>query len=242
MTSRPVPPKLSTSPADRFPDFPPREDMQNPIHLHDQGHQAALRRHLGAPDTTIVLGEVPVGRNVSQRQGLRIPDLLMAFGVDRAGIIDQRGYSIDQWGKPPDFVLEVASEGTGQYDIAEKRADYAAFGIPEYWRFDPSGGQYHGAPMAGDRLVGGAYRSIPIESSDDVHFRGRSQTLGLDLCWEDGRLRWYDPVARRYLLTFDETDDARLAAEEERDAERRIRLAAEEQVRDLEAEIRRLRD
>ena len=228
MTSRPVPPKPSTGLAGRFPEFPQRDDMQNPIHLHDQSHQAALRRHLGASDATIVLGEVPVGRNVSQRQGLRSPDLLVAFGVDRAGIIDQRGYSIEQWGKPPDFVLEVASETTGHNDIADKRVDYAAFGIPEYWHFDPSGGQYHGEPLAGDRLVGGTYRPIPIESSDDAHFWGRSEALGLNLCWEEGRLRWYDPVARRYLPNFDETDDAR--------------LTAEEQVRRLEAEIRRLRD
>ena len=242
MTSRPVPQKPSTGPAGRFPEFPPRDDTQNPIHLHDQSHKAARRRHLGASDTTIVLGEVPVGRNVSQRQGLRIPDLLVAFGVDRAGIIDQRGYSIEQWGKPPDFVLEVASETTGRNDIADKHVDYAAFGIPEYWRFDPSGGQYHGAPLAGDQLVGRAYRPIPIESSDDGRFWGRSEALGLDLCWEEGRLRWYGPVARRYLLTFDETDDARITAEEDQDEERRARLAAEEHARALEAEIRRMRD
>ena len=129
--------------------------MQNPIHLHDQGHQAAPRRHLGAPDTTIVLGEVPVGRKVSQRQGLRVPNLLVAFGVDRAGIIEQRGYSIDQWGKPPDFVLEVASETTGRNDIADKRGDYAAFGIPEYWRFDPSGGSITGRPWLGSGWLAG---------------------------------------------------------------------------------------
>ena len=111
-----------------------------------------------------------MGHDVSQRQGLRVPDLLVAFDVDRAGIIEQRGYSIEQWSKPPDFVLEVASETTGRNDIADKRVDYAAFGIPEYWRFDPSGGQYHGTPLAGDRLVDRAYRSIPIETSDDAHF------------------------------------------------------------------------
>ena len=110
----------------------------------------------------------------------------------------------------------MASEGTGRYDIAGKRADYAAFGIPEYWRFDPSGGQYHGVPLAGDRLA------------DKTHLWGRSEALGLDLCWEEGRLQWYDPVARHYLLTFDESEEAR--------------IAAEVQVQELEAEIRRLRE
>ena len=88
-----------------------------------------------------MLGEVPIGRNLRQRQGLRVPDLLVAFGVDRAGIIARRGYSIEERGKPPDFVLEIACENTGQDDHTEKRDAYAAFGVPEYWRFDPSGGR-----------------------------------------------------------------------------------------------------
>ena len=57
--------------------------------------------------------------------------------------------------------------------------------------------------------------------------------LGLDLCWEDGQLRWYDPATGRYLLTYDEEAAGRLAAERERDA-------ALERVRELEDQVRRL--
>ena len=46
-----------------------------------------------------------------------------------------------------------------------------------------------------------------------------SAALGLNLCWEDGQLRWYDPASGRYLLTYD---------------------AALERVRDLEDQVRRL--
>ena len=236
--------------------------MQNPIYLHRPGHLAALSLHFGSPETTIVLGEVPVGRDLRQRRGLRVPDLLIAFGVDPDRIIADRGYSIEQWGKPPDFVLEIASENTAENDVTVKRDDYAAFGIPEYWRFDPSGGEYYGTGLAGDWLVDGAYQPIGIVGTDDRHSWGRSEALGLDLCWEDGQLRWYDPAAGRYLLTFDEEAEAHIAArnerdaaqserdaaqserdavQSERDAERRARLAAEEQVRELEAEIRLLR-
>ena len=35
--------------------------------------------------------------------------------------------------------------------------DYGRFGVGEYWRFDPSGGEYHDAALAGDRLVDGRY-------------------------------------------------------------------------------------
>ena len=263
MTSRPVPPKSSPGPATRFkpppripvdpgdgkfPVFPPRGDMQNPLYLYGPGCLAALRRHFGSPETIAILGEVPVGRDIRQRLGLRLRDPMVVFGVDSDRVITDRGYSIEEWGKPPDFVLEVASETTGQRDIGEKRDDYAAFGIPEYWCFDPSGGLYHGAPLAGDRLLGGAYQAIDVVGVDESHFWGRSDVLGLDLCWEEEHLRWYDPVARRYLQTFDEEAEDRIAAEGERDAarseldaERRARLDLEERLRELESENRRLR-
>ena len=173
-------------------------------------------------------------------------------GPDR--IISDWGYSIEELGKPPDFVLEVASENTGQRDIRENRNDYAAFGIPEYWRFDPSGGLYHGVPLAGDRLVSGVYQPITIVHLEQERHHGYSEALGLGICWEEEQLRWYDPIAERYLRTFDEEAEERMAAEGEReaerqgrfasqierDAERQARLATEERVRELEAEIRRL--
>ena len=80
------------------------------------------------------------------------PDLLVAFGVDRALAVGQMGFSVRHQGKPPDFVLEVASPTTGRRDYTQKRNDYAAFSIPEYWRFDPSGGRHYDASLAGDRL------------------------------------------------------------------------------------------
>ena len=56
MTGRFTSAQASASPAvEKFPDFPPRDDMMNTRHLHDQGHQASLRRHLGNPDSTIVM-------------------------------------------------------------------------------------------------------------------------------------------------------------------------------------------
>ena len=57
--------------------------------------------------------------------------------------------------------------------------------------------------------------------------RGHSPVLGLDLCWDDGRLRYYDPVADRWLMNQMEEHAAREYAE--------ARLA------EMEAELRRLR-
>ena len=127
-------------------------------------------------------------------------------------------------------MLEVASESTGATDIGDKRRDYAAFGIPEYWRYDPTGGERHGAPMAGDRLVDGEYQPIRIVKVDDERHRGHSDVLNLDLCWEFGKLRWYDPVSQRYIATYDEQADARAAAERLAGTEQASRLAAERQA------------
>ena len=245
---------------EKFPVFPPRDDMQNSLHLDRPAHQAALYRHFGGSDTVIVLSEIPVRWSPPQQEGHRIPDLLIAFNVDFPLGVDQRGYSIRDQGKPPDFVLEIASPTTGREDYTGKRSDYAAFGIPEYWRFDPSGGRYHGDPMGGDRLVGDAYQPVELLELGPDHLHGHSEVLNLDLCWENGRLRWWDPATQRYLLTFDEIDDARAnaearadsaltransaearadSAEARADRERDARTEAEARIRELEAELER---
>jgi hypothetical protein len=163
----------------------------------------------------------------------------VAFGVDRALAVEQKGYSIEAQGKPPDFVLEIASESNGEEDYTNKRDDYAAFGIPEYWRFDPTGDQHHGAPLAGDRLVEGAYQPTQVLEVAPNHFHGHSDVLNLDPCWDNRRLRWWDPATKRYLLTPDETHEARSRAEAQRDVEREARMTAEARVRELEAEMER---
>ena len=105
-------------------------------------------------------------------------------------------------GKPPDFVLEIASP-TGRNDYTGKRDDYAVYGAPEYWRFDSYGGRSHDTALPGDRLIDGVYRPISIVQVDEKRYWGLSEVLSSYLCWEVGQLRWYDPAARGYLRTFD---------------------------------------
>ena len=202
-----------------FPDFPPRGDLQNTLYLFRPGYLGTLSRHLGNQDSNFVLSGVPIGWNPLQLQGMHIPDLIIAFNVDRAAIIEQWGYSIEDRGKPPDLVLETASAISPIWpelsempelpdlrkrpeiqarhtpnDHAERRNDYAAFDIPEYWRFDPTGGQYHETGLAGDRLVDGVYQPVTIVHTDETHHWGHSEVLNLDICWEDEQLRFWDPA------------------------------------------------
>ena len=94
----------------------------------------------------------------------------------------------------------------------------------EYWRFDETG-EFHGTPLAGDRLVDGVYEAIPIEAPEEGVLEGYSAALNLNIRWERGELRWHDPGTGREIPTFEQ--------------EREARLAAETRVRELEEELAR---
>ncbi len=212
----------------KFPDAPP-EEMTAYHHVLFPGYPGSLALHFGDRETTVILSEIAAGLFVTEnREGIRYPDLLISFNANPAAVLPRNGYLIPEQGKPPDFVLEVASDSTGKIDENEKRRDYARMRVPEYWRFDYTGGDFHSVPLAGDRLVGEEYQPIPIHRTEEGHYWGHSDALNLDLCWEDGELRWYDPVGRRYLPNFDD--------------ERTARIAAEARVRELEAQLNRQQD
>ena len=219
---------------ERFPDFPPREDMQNWLYLYDSSILTSLTIHFADEANVTVASEVPVGPSLPVRNDARIPDVVVVRDGDRELMEEQRGYAIDSQGKAPDFALEVASPTTGRADYTDKRLDYERLGVSEYWRFDPSGGEYHDAALAGDLLVEGKYEPITIETLQEGMLRGYSDALGLYVCWEDGRLRFFDPGTESYLRSHDEERTGRLAAQARA-------AAAEARAAELEAELRRLR-
>ena len=219
-----------------FPEYPPRGDMNNPIFLHEPSHMRSIAIHFGNYESTFVLSEVPVSPYATIRRENRKPDLIVTFDCDRDLLIRQKGYSILAQGKPPDFVLEVASESTGVVDYTDKRDDYASYGIPEYWRFDPSGGFFHEVALAGDRLVDGEYQPIEIQVVGDRTYRGYSEVLGLWVYWDERQLRWFDPKSEQFLRTHDEEyARAELEAYERQRAELR---AVQAETRAIEAETR----
>ena len=241
MTTRPVKPQPDAGEIVQFPDAPP-EEMTAYHHVNLPGYPGSLTSHFGNPETTVILSEIAAGLFATEdREAIRYPDLLIAFNAKPEAIIPRNGYFIPEQGKPPDFVLEVASESTGRRDETTKREDYATMSVTEYWRFDPTGGLHHSTHLAGDRLENGVYLPIPIQRTAEQHYWGRSEALGLFLCWEEGSLRFWDPVGQSYLNTFMEERDARIAERDARLAERDARIAAEARARQLEEELRRLR-
>ena len=169
------------------------------------------------------------------------PDAYVAFGVDSRAIPPRRLYLPWEVGKPPDWVLEIASESTARNDVNSKPGIYAQVGVPEYWRFDPSGGRYHGEPLSGWRLVNGLYQRIESTTEPDGIIKAYSDILELSLAWDEGWPRFYDPAAGAYLdnwrqerAALQQEQAARAVAEAELETERA-------RVRQLEEELRRLR-
>ena len=200
----------------------------------------ALSIHFAELPNTVVASEVPVGPDLSDRDDIRIPDLLVAFDCDRDLIEERRGYPLELLERPPDLVLEVASPTTGVRDYTDKRLDYARYGIPEYWRFDPSGGEWYDVALAGDRLVDGEYEPIGMERLAEGVWRGYSEVLGLHICWEQGRLRLFDPVTESYLLSHQEEAEGRRDAVARADREAAARRDADAEVRRLGARLEEL--
>ena len=242
MTSNTGKPATLTSPYPgrfRLPDIPEREpdEVTQFDQLFKTGLSHALAVHLGNPDTTLVEADRwIIAEPGTFRDLARYPDLMVSFDADPAIYKANNGYIVSEQGKPPDFVLEVASASTADTDTGAKRDDYARLGIPEYWRFDETG-QHHGTRLAGDRLENGVYVPMPIEELAEDVLQGYSPALNLHLRWERGGLGWYDPATGQHIATFDMERARADNAETRADIERAARLRAEERIRELEARL-----
>ena len=264
-TAKAGPARYSTTPGGhfRFPDPPERmpEDMTSFKQLTTTGAAYFLAQHLGRPATTLVTGErYMAAAPVRTMEGLRIPDLLIAFDVDPELYEESNAYVLSEQGKPPDFVLEIASPSTRRADATEKRDAYAALGIAEYWRFDEKA--VRRPRLVGERLVEGEYQAFPIERLPDSVLQGYSPVLDLYLRWDQGQLQWHDPATGRRIVTFEDEraraeqavaeledervririlQEIRIQAETRARGEQEARIQAEARNRELEAELRRMR-
>ena len=270
MVTRSVPPKTRLpvySHIEQLPDPPRRPEMNEYPRI--SAFTQAMSLWFRDRDDVVVGSAGYLWRTPTDRHG-PYPDGVLAKGVKAPGeIIYRNGYVISEVGKPPDLVLEVGSHSTGRRDYTVKREIYAEYGVGEYWRFDPSGGENHDVPLAGDRLVDGQYEPIEIVVEPDGRHWGYSDVVGLEFWWESGKFRFRDPVSGEFLPTLEEAQDAAVAAEAQvvaaeaqavaaearagserlarevaearAESERAARELAERRAAEMEAELRRLR-
>ena len=186
------------------------------------------------------------------------PDCYVATGLSpeqQENINRNNTYRLWEVGKPPDFVMEIASHSTRNADLVGKRRLYAELGIGEYWRYDQTGGDFYGEPLVGERLVDGEYQQLQMREDEDGRLWARSDALNLDLYWDDGELRFWNPVTEEWLLKPREERAGRLEERAGRLAEQAARQAAEEraaaaegraqaaesQIAELQSQLRQLR-
>ena len=229
-----------------LPNPPRKTDMQENLHFDRPAEMNTLARHLGAlrEDSSIFIG----GRGyLCQRRSdlpsCPYPDMIVAFGVAAADIGETNGYVIEEAGKPPDLVLEVASSHTARRDYTQKRDIYAGMGATEFWRFDHTGGNYYDAALTGDRLTpGSVYHPVEMFTEPDGVIWGYSEVLKLSLCWVNRRLRFWSRANQQYLLDPSELEEALQQSQVARDAAEAERDAAQERIRQLEDRLNRLQN
>ena len=236
------------APGYALPDPPRSYDMRQRRQFYRI--DSALIPHFADRDDVLIAGEGYLRHDPLNQDERFAPDCVVTFGVeDPDKIIDRNGYVISEVGKPPDFILEVASESTGRRDYTVKREGYARYKALEYWRFDQSGGLWHDAPLAGDKLVDGVYVPFPITRDPDGLVWGNSEVLGLDLCWDRGALRFRDPATGLYLpdaedlkKSWDAAEVRAAAADVRAEVAENLVAAAQARAVAAEAEIERLRE
>ena len=183
-----------------------------------------LRQRYRERSDVYVAGNLLLYYRMNDNEVRVAPDVMVVFGVED--------------GKIPDFVMEIASPGTYSRDVTDKRDVYAGLGVAEYWRFDPTGNLFTPA-LEGDRLTGGAYQPIAVETDDAGVLRGHSEILALDVCVQpELELRLYDPSEGTWLLNLDETSDALAETQDALAESNRQNEAQAARIHELEALMR----
>ena len=127
---------------------PPQDGMQQEETILDL--MSILKARYESDPTVLYSNQTNVIYDSNVPGSVVPPDGFIVFGVDAVTIKEIRNsYRIDEWGQPPAFVLEVASESTASRDLGEKREIYARMNAQEYWRLDRRG-EYYGEPLVGN--------------------------------------------------------------------------------------------
>ncbi|MDE0261784.1 MAG: Uma2 family endonuclease [Bryobacterales bacterium] len=188
----------------------------------------ALRQHFRERAEVLVAMELRVYYRQGNNQVWLQPDVQVVHGVGHSP--SRSSYLVWEEGKPPDFVLEVASPSTAARDAQHKVGEYASLGVREYWRLDPVG-ELMASPLEGYVARAGGY-----DPATAVAVAGRawlrSEVLGLEL-----RGEWRE---RGIVLVFRDPrtgEEWASVAERERQAAERELTAAKDALSAKDAEL-----
>ena len=240
----------------RLPNPPKTPDMQRGKHTANI-LETLMARYLDSP-SVLVGGMGYLCARLDDLKPYLVPHCVVAFGVIGDEIIAANGYSINEVGKPPDFVLDALTKFGSKRDYAMRRRACQELRVGEIWSYDASGEGVHNHPLRGERLVDdGTYEPIESRHERDGSVRGYSAALGLHLVWRKGAVLRFSESARggEFLRNLSESEKrgdaehaARIAAERLAASERAARIESERRASSeraariaAEAELERLR-
>ena len=170
----------------RLPD-PPERDAAHAAAVFDalykQGASQELLPLLGSADATLITaGRYVIPHAGADTSRIPYPHMMVARNVDVALFEASKAYVISEQGKPPDWVIMLASDSTAEANLGPRRDYFESLGVPEYWLLDHTA-ELHGATLIGNRLVNGRYEPVEIETLPDGGLQGYSAALGIILRW-----------------------------------------------------------
>lgn len=128
-------------------------------------NRRCIRMNATAIEVTPMSVRLPNGRTRRVRQKSRIPDLMVltSKGVEQIRG-NYSGLSLEQ--DNPLLIVEFVSESNSDEDYTDKRAQYEARGVPEYWIADRHQRQVTVLMLRGGRYEEGCYSGAsPIQSA-----------------------------------------------------------------------------
>jgi Uma2 family endonuclease len=205
----------------------PRTDdklNQGDPHFDDCAYlRMTLREHLAADPTALVFSDLGI---VWDRPDVRphAPDCMVIFGVQEPDR-DWSGFGVREEGVRPSLIVEITSPRTRNTDLTIKLRQYYRVRVPFYAVVDQTSGREESPRLLrilGYRRGRRAYEPLPLNDQGRLWLEPVRLWLGV----EDGRTYLYTPAGER-MLNYTEAN--------------RARIEAEERVRQLEEELRRLR-
>lgn len=219
-----------------YPESDGRPMGETEVHVRELADLfTTLDRHFRDRSDVYVGGDILLYYVEGQPRYCVSPDILVTVGIPKRPL--RRSYFLWQEGQPPSMVIEITSEGSRREDL-EKKDVYARIGVTEYFLTDPLG-EYLKPPFQGFRLEGSKYHPIPPETDGSL----LSEATGLRLTRDtEGRVRLSDAATGKWLLRADEIGPVLEIREQELEAERKARQAAEEEIARLRRKLDGLSD
>lgn len=198
-------------------------------------HRIAMIRHIELlkryyrGQKVYVTGDLLLYYEQGNNKKFLVPDLFVVKGIEQK---NRRIYKLWTPGIAPCVAIETTSRKTKSKDTRVKPKLFAHIGISEYFLIDPTS-DYLDPPLQGYRMTSEGYRQLVDDGQGLI-----SEQLQLRLVEEEGVLQFYRLDNGQRLLTAEEEKEL---LEQSMTTTRLERDSALERVRELEAELKRLR-